>query len=90
MNQYFKFEPVAALASGQVLATSVLLAIAFFQNLDAQAIGLATGVIVAFFALLATFVRQAVTPNATLEQLKDLTPAEDYAFKVIDALDERY
>ena len=89
MNHYFKFEPVTELASAQVLATSVLLAVAYFQELDAQAIGLATGVIVALFALIATFVRQAVTPNATLEQLKDLTPAEEHAFKVIDSLDER-
>ncbi len=86
MNQYFKFEPVASLSAAQSLASALLLVAAFYLSLAPVTVGLLAGVLYAGFAFLATFVRGAVTPNATLEKLKDLTPAEEAAFKAIDNL----
>lgn len=85
MNKYFKFEPVATLSAAQSFASAVLLAAAFYFGIPAVTVGLLAGVLYAGFAVLSTFVRGAVTPNATLEQLKNLTPEEEHAFKVLDA-----
>lgn len=78
MNKYFKFEPVMTLTACQTLAGSIILVLAYIFAWPAVVIGLAAGVVSAFFLFLATFVRGAVTPNATLEQLRNL-PAADLA-----------
>ena len=85
MNKYFKFEPVVTLSALQTLASAILLALAYFFAWPAVVIGLIAGVISASFLFLSTFVRGAVTPNATLEQLKELTPEQQAALKVLDA-----
>jgi len=76
MNKYFKFEPVLTLTAAQTLAGAILLTLAYALAWPAVVIGLATGIVSALFLFIATFVRGAVTPNATLDQLKNLTPAE--------------
>lgn len=84
MNKYFKFEPVVTFQALQVLAGAIVAALAFVFAWPAVTIGIVGGVVAAFFTFVSTFVRGAVTPNATLEQLKNLTPEQQAALKVLD------
>lgn len=72
----FKFEPVATLASLQVLAAAILMLVAFTVGIPATTLALIGGVVQALFAVLATFVRGAVVPSAKLDKLAALTPEQ--------------
>lgn len=69
MSNYFKFEPVRTLAALQALGAAVVVAIAFATGISADAVAIIQGILAGVWALLATFVRGAVTPNETVEEL---------------------
>jgi hypothetical protein len=72
MNKYFKFEPVATLVAAQVLVQSLIVLLVSMYGISQEMLLMIEGVNTGLFALFATFVRHAVTPNATLEALRDL------------------
>lgn len=76
MNNYFKFEPVLTLAALQGLAAAALAVVVLATPISAPMIAAIGVLIEAVFIVAATFVRGAVTPTASLNKLRDLTPEQ--------------